>query len=674
MPNRLKNEASPYLQQHAENPVDWYPWGEEALLRAKREDKPILLSIGYSACHWCHVMEHESFADEDTAKFMNERFVSIKVDREERPDLDQVYQMVVQLLGGSGGWPLTVFLTPDQKPFFGGTYFPNRERHGMPSFQRVLSACAEGYRNKKDDVVAQAAEISEAIGGILSSGGTRAGRTPTTAMLAHAAKKLSARFDDYNGGFGDRPKFPNATALELLMLYAAVSGDERAKLRVKRALDKMRAGGIWDHLGGGFHRYSTDEKWLVPHFEKMLYDNALLLRAYTDGFRLFGDAAYAATARAIAAWVAREMTHENGAFYSTQDADSEGREGKFFVWSPAEVRAAAGADADVALEAFGVTDAGNFDDPHGGERGKTVLFAAKSPSDAEALERARKAMWAVREERIKPFRDEKILTSWNALMIGALAESAGALDEPDFLARAKRAYAFVRTSLAKDGMRLARLVKDGVVKGEGFLDDYAYLANAALDLYEASGSPEYLEDAAALSAQILGRFHDREGGGFFFAPADAEALIVRAKDTFDSAVPSGAASAIRAFLRVGAIADEKYMRVAEQEIERAAEAAVENPFAFGHLLANVDRLARGSVDVVLVGKDLGALAKVAYSRYVPHRNLVWIDPNDARSAAAAKVLAEGKTAKNEALAYVCRGRACSLPLTNPDDLARALRG
>jgi uncharacterized protein YyaL (SSP411 family) len=676
MPNRLAREASPYLQQHAHNPVDWYPWGAEALDRARQEDRPILLSIGYSACHWCHVMERESFEDEAIAALMNQWFVNVKVDREERPDLDQVYQLVVQLMGRSGGWPLTVFLTPDQKPFFGGTYFPPVDRYGMPGFPKVLQAIREAYRARRDEVDAQSAELVKAIAEVASgeARATAAGGGLGPDLLAGAAAKLAARFDERHGGFGHKPKFPSTMGLDVLLRAGDVA-------RVRKALDGMRAGGIWDHLGGGFHRYSTDERWLVPHFEKMLYDNALLLRLYVDGWRATGHAPYADTAREIGRYLLREMRDPSGGLYSTQDADSEGEEGKFFVWTPAEVDAACAGDDEAARAAkhvWGVTAHGNFE-----ESGATVLSHVADPrDDAEraALERAREAMWAVRETRPKPFRDEKILASWNALAIGALADAAVALGEPAFLAAATDAMRFVERELvvreADGAARVRRLAKDGAVKGAGFLDDHAYVADAALDLYEATGDPAWVDLARALAKSLVARFHDAAGGGFFFVPDDGESILVRAKDPYDHAVPSGASVACRALLRLGALVDPALAEPATRAVEALAAAARENPGGMSNTVSLADRLVRGTTDVVLVGLRASdatqALARAAFQAPVRDRVVAWVDPSDARSAAAAAALAEGKPAGATPVAYVCRGRACSLPIAEPEELRRRL--
>jgi uncharacterized protein len=685
MPNRLARETSPYLQQHAQNPVDWYPWGPEALERAKREDKPILLSIGYSACHWCHVMERESFENEATARVMNEWFVSVKVDREERPDLDQVYQLVVQLMGRSGGWPLTVFLTPDQRPFFAGTYFPPVDRYGMPGFPKVLQAVWEAYRARPDEVNAQADELTQAIRQV-ATGDVAAGGAIAQDSLARAAHKLSARFDEKNGGFGQRPKFPNTMCLEVLLR----SGDLGHVRRVRKALDAMRAGGIWDHLGGGFHRYSTDERWLVPHFEKMLYDNALLLRLYVDAWRATGEPLYEHTARAIAAYVAREMTDPAGGFYATQDADSEGEEGKFFVWTRAEVDAACAGDdeaARVAEAAFDVTDAGNFE-----ESGATVLstpepieavaarLSMTREAAAAALERARVRLFAAREERERPFRDEKILASWNGLMAGALAEAGAALADPTLVEAAARALGFVERVLvvAEEAgrARVLRHTKDGIVKGPGFLDDHAFVADAALDLYEATGQVRWVKLARSLAEAILTHFYDAGTASFDFTPDDGENILIRPKDPFDHAVPGGASIACKVLLRLGTLADAKYSEPATRAVEKLASAALDNPFGMSVTVASVDRLVRGSTDVVLVGsagsEALAALARETHRAYLPDRVLAYIDPADPATLEAARALGEGKTAHADPVAYVCRGRTCSLPIRSAAELAKEL--
>ncbi|HWL88503.1 MAG TPA: thioredoxin domain-containing protein [Polyangiaceae bacterium] len=694
--NRLAKEASPYLLQHSKNPVDWYPWGGEALERAVREDRPILLSIGYSACHWCHVMERESFENLAVAKLMNELFVNIKVDREERPDLDQIYQLVVQLMGQNGGWPLTVFLTPEKKPFFGGTYFPPEDRYGMPGFPKVLQAISQAYREKRGEVDVQAAELTKAIAQVTAAeaGGDSAEASAIRALsaterLARAVKKLAERFDEQNGGFGSRPKFPNTMSVELLLRHAALDRDIGARAHVAITLDAMRAGGIYDHLGGGFHRYSTDERWLVPHFEKMLYDNALLLRLYADAERALGETRYGDTAREIAGYVAREMTDAAGAFYATQDADSEGEEGKFFVWSKKEVEGALSADeARLSLAYFNVTERGNFE-----ESGRTVLHTPRPlevvakdlglglARAAELLSGAKEKLFEVREQRVKPFRDEKILAGWNGLLIGALAEASAALEEPALLGLAERAFAFLRARLIGSGDssgRVLRHVKGDVVKGPGFLDDHAYVGNAALDLYEVTGDPAYVSTARAIANAVLERFVDRARGGFFFSPDDGEVLIHRAKDPYDQAVPSGQAMTCLLLLRLGTLTDASYVKHATVELDRLAQAALDNPFGLGQTLSITDRLVRGSVDVVLVGKRddvrTRALAREVFRTYLPNRNVAWFDPGDPAARDACAALAEGKEPKGDApVAYVCQGRTCSLPISDPEALGEMLR-
>ncbi|HMJ56402.1 MAG TPA: thioredoxin domain-containing protein [Polyangiaceae bacterium] len=685
--NRLAREASPYLQQHAHNPVDWFPWGEEALTKAKTQDKPILLSIGYSACHWCHVMERESFEDADIARQMNDDFVSIKVDREERPDLDHIYQMVVQLMGRSGGWPLTVFLTPEQKPFFAGTYFPPRDRYGISGFPSVLTAIADLYKTRRGDVEKSAQEISHALSRVGESKTPDAGAARLGPdLLERVGGKLLGRFDPRFGGFGGRPKFPNTMCLDVLLRRGVEERHEQAAESVRRALTRMRAGGIWDHLGGGFHRYSTDERWLVPHFEKMLYDNALLLRLYTDAFRAFGRNAYAATARDIGAYLLGEMESPGGGFFASQDADSEGEEGKFFVWTEDQMRSALAGDemaARAALRYYGVTAAGNFE-----STGATVLHENRPLTavatelglplaDVEqALARARTKLRAAREKREKTFRDEKILASWNGLVIGALADAASPLGEPSFLAAAVRAYDRVERDLSSE-RGVERLVKDGVVRGPGFLDDYAFLASAALDLYEATGHHRYVGAATRLADQLLTRFWDDAGGGFFFTPNDGEKLITRSKDPFDQAVPSGGSIAALVLLRLAATTDEKYGEPARRYLADVAPSALDNPFAFGQTIGVLDRLVRGSTDVVILGALTDPRAKAlhgaALARYLPNRNVVWADPTNTASLAAAPLLTRDKTSERGAVAFVCRGRTCSAPVSDPDEL-RALFG
>jgi len=548
----------------------------------------------------------------------------------------------------------------------------------MPGFPRVLQAIHEAYVGKRDEIDAQSGEITKAIADVTAGGARRGGAAGelSAALVSAAIEKLAARFDDDHGGFGHKPKFPNTMSLDLL-----ARGAQRA--RVNEALVAMRAGGIWDQLGGGFHRYSTDERWLVPHFEKMLYDNALLLRLYTDGWRASKSEEHAQTARAIAAYLAREMTSPEGALYATQDADSEGEEGRFFVWAPAQIDEVLGADGGAARAAkrvWGIEAHGNFEDS-----GATVLSLAETPADEKetaALERARRALFDAREKRPKPFRDEKILASWNGLAIGALADAGVALGEPALLEAALRAMAYLEQHLitrdAGGRARVTRLAKDGVAKGQGFLDDHAYVADAALDLYEATGEPRYVALARSLSDTILARFLDAEGESFFFTPDDGEKLLVRARDPYDHAVPSGASIACRVLLRLGTLVDEAYAAPATRAIERLAPAAADNPGGMSGTVCLADRLVRGSVDIVVVGPRANeatrALVREAFRAPLHDRVVAWVDPSDPASLAACKAIGADKPAHAEPVAYVCRGRACSAPVSTAGELAKLLAG
>ncbi len=669
MTNRLIHEVSPYLQQHAQNPVDWHAWNDEALARARAEDKPILLSIGYSACHWCHVMEHESFSDAAIAAQMNAGFINIKVDREERPDLDQIYQLVVQLMGRSGGWPLTVVLTPTLKPFFGGTYFPNAPRYGMPSFSQVLDALSEAYRERRDEIEASAVQVTGAISDALSPrANAEQGDVPRD-VLAQASARLLQRHDDQHGGFGSRPKFPNTMSLDVLVRELHRTG--RADLRhvVVQSLDAMREGGIHDQLGGGFHRYSTDERWLVPHFEKMLYDNALLLRAYVDGWRVTRESRFVDIVRETVAYVQREMTSPHGGFYASQDADSEGEEGTFFVWTPQELRAVLDDEAfGVAMSCLGVTEEGNF------EGARSVLHLKRAPTVVEqpVLQRAKARLFAAREQRPKPFRDEKVIVAWNALMVGALADAGGALGEATWVNAARDALWFIRDHMQPAG-ELHRIHKDGQLRQAAFLDDYAGLACAALDVYENTFDPAALAYARQLLQQAIVRFWDEDSASFYLTAAGATDLLVRPRDSVDNAVPSGVSLAVHALMRLGAIDDDAtWLPMAERALRAMGSDMVKNPFGHGHLLCAADRYLRGATEVVIVGgreaADTVALALVARQAFAPNRTLLLITPSEPSAHPLRRTMSQRD---GKATAYVCQHRACSAPVTTPDDL-RAL--
>ncbi|HUB06957.1 MAG TPA: thioredoxin domain-containing protein [Myxococcales bacterium] len=674
MPNRLASEKSPYLRQHAGNPVDWYPWGPEALARARAEDRPILLSIGYSACHWCHVMERESFEDEATAALMNASFVSIKVDREERPDLDDVYQHAVQLLGRHGGWPLTVFLTPAGVPFFGGTYFPPQDRYGMPSFRRILESVAESWRTRRKDIEGAGAELLRTLSEVTAP--SPAAGLVTPASWSTAVGRLLARVDPEHGGFGSRPKFPNSMDLEVLWRAAVLDGREDARTAVLRSLHHMADGGLHDQLGGGFHRYSTDERWLVPHFEKMLYDNALLAPLYHAAFLETGDGRLREAGEDALGWAAREMASPAGGFYSTQDADSEGHEGRFFLWTPGQVEAVVGPERAGALcRHLGITAAGNFE----GERGENVLTRA-TPSTPE-LEEGRRALWAAREQRPKPFRDEKIIAGWNGLAISAFARAAvapseGGRNSSELLKVARAAADFARDRLTVDG-QLRRSWLDGPGSVPAFAGDHAFLAIAHLDLYEVAFQPRDLARARALGDALLDRFFVAGEAAVAVAASDAEPLVHRPIGLYDNAIPGATSAALEAWQRLAWLTGEaRYREAAGEVVRRHVDAMVENPFGFGNLLCGLDRHLRGPVEVVVAGAladpRTQALLAAARSVWLPNRALAHVEPG-AAAAPLAKELWEGRTNPSAPTCFVCRDGACLAPLTDPADLPAALR-
>jgi uncharacterized protein YyaL (SSP411 family) len=675
--NRLIRETSPYLLQHAHNPVDWYPWGPEALDRARRENKPILLSIGYSACHWCHVMERESFEDERIAALMNEHFVCIKVDREERPDLDHVYMSAVQMLTGHGGWPLTVFLTPMGEPFWGGTYFPPVDRHGMAGFPRVLLGVSEAFRQKPDEIQKNVQQILDGIRQGERHDGTDAG-IPADLPLA-AARALTRHYDAENGGIGGAPKFPNTMVFSLFLRAWHATGERNFLDMVVTTLRKMAAGGMYDQIGGGFHRYSVDARWLVPHFEKMLYDNALLVRLYLEGHQATGDATFADVARETLAYVQREMTHPDGGFFSAQDADSEGVEGKFFVWTPEEVAAAVGAaNREIVCRFYDVSREGNFEHKNILNRTidveQTARLFQRSPAEIVAiLNDARTALLAARARRIAPGRDEKILTSWNALMIGAFAEAAKVLGDDTYRVAAERAVAFIRAKLHRDG-RLLRTWTAGESKLDAYLDDHAFLINALLDLYEATADLELVAFATDLGRTVLDRFEDRANGGFFFTGEGHEALVHRPKPVFDGSIPSGNSSAVEGLLRLfHYTSDERFLAAAERALKVFAAGMSKNPFGFGHMIGVTDFYLRKPREVVIVGRrdDAGTLAlrDCIHTGYVPNKTVVVSDP---AASEALPVAREKPQVGGKATAYVCHGYTCSTPVATPEALAPLL--
>ena len=591
MTNRLAQETSPYLLQHAENPVDWYPWGEEALERSRAENKPIFLSIGYSACHWCHVMERESFEDPATAEVMNRNFVCIKVDREERPDLDTIYMSAVQQMTGSGGWPMTVFLTPDLKPFFGGTYFPPTPRYGMPGFVDVLDAVAEAYRERRDDVEKNANEVVDVISREIAPSGAGAELEP--ALLNDAAASLKQLHDPDDGGFGSAPKFPQAMALDFLLRSWKRTGDPELLGSVENSLLRMAHGGIYDHLGGGFARYSTDARWLVPHFEKMLYDQALLAPLYLRAFQATGNRGYLSGCTRTIDYVLRDLTSPEGGFYSAEDADSEGVEGLFYTWTYDEVAELLGEDFELFARTFDVTPRGNWE-------GRNILHVIGDQHSVPAelgisedeyharLERARARLFEVRNQRVRPARDEKVLTGWNGLMLAAIAEAAAVLDNRDYLNAAQANADLMLTRLYVDG-RVKRSYRDGRARLDGYLEDYACLAHGLLSLYQADFDVRWYEAATEIVDTMLERFRDPAGGILYSTADDHEKLLFRPKDFDDNAVPAGNSMAAEVLVELALLSgDDRYRRAAEEIIAALGNALSSHPLFFGRLLSVLD--------------------------------------------------------------------------------------
>ena len=676
--NQLAHETSPYLLQHAHNPVDWFPWGEEALGSARADDRPIFLSIGYSACHWCHVMERESFENEQTAALMNTHFVNIKVDREERPDLDAIYMEAVQAMTGSGGWPMSVFLTPTGQPFYGGTYYPPQPRYGMPSFSQILLAVSEAYQDRRGDIEEQAQRLTDAIGrtGSLSADGG----TLNEEILSEATGKLLQYFDEQYGGFGDQPKFPQPMTLEFAMSQYRRSGDPDVLHIAEHTLQKMAAGGIYDQIGGGFHRYSVDRIWLAPHFEKMLYDNAQLLRAYLHAWQINGRPEHRRIIDETVDYVLREMTAPQGGFYSAQDADSEGEEGKFFVWTAEEIEAILGKEeADLLGRTYGVTPTGNFE-------GKTILNLKRTVADvaqqagapvetvAERLAAARQKLFIEREKRIKPGRDEKILTEWNGLMIHALADVGVVLGREDALEAARKSAAFILAEMRQDNGFLFRSYKDGRARFNAYLEDYAAFARGLVALYEATFELRWLAEAVRLTKIMQSQFADEVRGGFYQTGIAHEQLVVRRKDFIDNAIPSGNSMAAELLLRLAKLTGhDDYRSEAARIFQIMAAAMAQQPTGFGRLLTALDDLLSPSQEVAVVG-SLGdprtqALLQEARRHYLPHTVLAQREPDSENPLP----LLEGRTlVDGQPAAYVCENYACQLPVTGVDALRQLL--
>jgi len=680
--NRLASETSPYLLQHAHNPVDWYPWSPEAFERARREDKPVLLSVGYSACHWCHVMERESFERDETAALMNELFVNIKVDREERPDVDQIYMQAVQSMTGHGGWPMTVFLTPDGVPFYGGTYFPPEDRHGLPAFPRLIQAVAEAYRSRRGEVVESGRQLVEAMR--QHERLQQSASLLTGDILMTAYQGLAQEFDEHEGGVGQAPKFPQPMNWEFVLRFWKRTGNPRALDMARLTLTKMARGGMYDQLGGGFHRYSVDAHWLVPHFEKMLYDNAQLASLYLHAWLATGDAEYRQITEETLDYILREMAHPAGGFFSAQDADSEGEEGKFFVWSDDEIRAAL-PDAEmarVALAYWGVSGGSNFE-------GRNILCVPREPAAvaeelglspdrlAGLIAGARKILFAIRDRRVHPGLDDKVLASWNGLALAAFAEAGRALDRPDYTAAAVKSGEFL-TSAMLNGGRLLRSWKDGQARIKGYLEDYAMVGAGLLALYEATFARRWLDESRRLAEAALSLFWDAEKEIFFDTGADQEALVVRPRNLYDNAVPSGSSVAIDWLLRLAVFfGEERYEPLALKALRPMADLMGRHPSGFGRYLTALDFHLGPVAEVALVWpagpEDAASLVREIFGRYLPNRVVVGA-AQGSPAAAGMPLLTDRPAVDGRPTAYLCRRFVCQAPVTDPQALARQLAG
>ena len=679
MSNRLAAETSPYLLQHAENPVDWYPWGDEALAKAREEDKPILVSVGYSACHWCHVMEHESFENAEIAATMNDLFVNIKVDREERPDLDSLYMSAVQSMTGHGGWPLNVFLTPDGTPFYGGTYFPPDDRMGMPGFPKVLEAVASAFRERREEVEENAQQIRD-----LLRRATKELPKPdelTPEVLAVASEQLARSFDARNGGFGGAPKFPQPAAVEFLLRQDKRGGGQREAITVQRTLDRMASGGIYDQIGGGFHRYAVDAVWLVPHFEKMLYDNAQLASVYLAGYQAYGDERYREVAEETLDFVKRELTDPDGGFYATLDADTGGHEGLFYTWTTAELDEVLGDDAAVAKLWFNVEPEGNFE-------GRTVLAAPRTAADVadrlgitetaltESVAGIKRRLLELREERERPGRDEKVITGWNGLMLRAFADGSRVLERDDFREVAVRNAEFVLERLQRDG-RLLRSWKDGDARIGGFLEDYAFFIDGLLALYRATLDARWLDEAIRLTDLMVADFGDPDGPGFYDTSSSHETPVARPRDLHDGATPSGNSVAADVLLRLGAMTgNDDYSGRASELLRTMASTMREHPLATGRYLSAADFYLGPVKEVALAGDrdspELQALVDALYDGFQPNVIAGYVDQDRGDLAERLPFLQDRPPREGRATAYVCEHFACLPPVHDPEALLRQL--
>ncbi len=689
--NRLKHEKSPYLLQHAYNPVDWYPWGEEAFRKAKEEDKPVFLSIGYSTCHWCHVMERESFEDPEVAKLMNDVFVSIKVDREERPDLDNIYMTVCQVLTNNGGWPLTIIMTPDKKPFFAGTYFPKENRFGRIGMLDLVPRIQEIWRTRQDEVFSSADQIVSALKG--ESRHSQGEDEVDESTLRVAYKQLAERFDTVHGGFGRAPKFPTPHNFLFLLRYWNRSGENTALNMVEKTLQEMRRGGVYDHLGFGFHRYSTDQEWLVPHFEKMLYDQAMLSMAYIEAYQATGKEEYQKTAREIFTYVLRDMTAPEGGFFSAEDADSEGVEGKFYLWTEKEIREVLKGEADLIIQVFNVEEGGNFSEEATGEKTEgNILHLRKPLAEIASLvgmpkgelesrvDSAREKLFSVREKRVHPYKDDKILTDWNGLMIAALAKGGQIFGEVKYVEAAERGAEFILKNMRNGDGRLLHRYREGEAGIQANVDDYAFLIWGLLELYEATFDIAYLKTALDLNTDLIEHFWDSENGGFYFTPDDGEDLIVRQKEIYDGAVPSGNSVAMLNLLRLGRMTANSDLEQKAAKIGRAFSKRVKQaPMAYTQLTVALDFGLGPSYEVIIAGNsqsdDTKNMLNALRKGFIPNK-VVLLRPTERESPEIthiAEFTRDQLGLNGRATAYVCRNYECEFPTSDIDKMLELLK-
>ena len=668
--NHLIHETSPYLLQHAQNPVDWYGWNDEALQKARDENKPIFLSIGYSSCHWCHVMAHESFENEDVAKFMNENFVNIKVDREERPDIDDIYQKVCQIATGQGGWPLSVFLTPDKKPFYVGTYFPVLDSYGRPGFGSICRQLSQAWREKPQDIEKSAENFLDALNK------TETVTTPSKlerTILDEAAMNLFQLGDSTHGGFGSAPKFPNAANISFLFRYATLSGLSKFNEFALKTLNKMAKGGIFDQIGGGFHRYSTDAKWLVPHFEKMLYDNALMPVNYAEAYQITKDSFYLDVLKKTLDFVLREMTSTEGGFYSAYDADSEGVEGKFYVWTKKEIKEVLGDDAELFCLYYDVTDGGNWE-------GHNILcnnlnistiafnFGLDEPKVHEILKTCSEKLLKVRSMRVLPGLDDKVLVSWNSLMITAFAKGYRVTNDARYLDAAKNCVSFINQNLLADG-KLLRTYKNGSAKIDGYLEDYSYFVNALLDVFEIEPDLKYLNLSLKLGHYLVDHFWDSQNASFFMTSDDHEKLIIRPKSNYDLSLPSGNSVSAFVMLRLYHMSQDKmFLEIATKIMESQAQMAAENPFGFGYLLNTISTYLQKPIEITIINPENANLCNSILASYIPNSFIVTIQSSEQLERLSEYPFFTGKKFESQTSVFVCKDFACSLPLQTLDEI------